>query len=122
MLWEKVIANIQRASDKLIATAATFSERVRAELNIVRLRMRVDNVQEIFNEQYRIIGHAVVELNNSASLPKLSEHLLQEEKVAASLIEIIALEKELDRLSDEIENEAAVFRQTTKQQAGEAAP
>ena len=122
MLWEKVIANIQRASDKLIATAATFSERVRAELNIVRLRMRVDNVQENVNEQYRIIGHTVVEFNNSASLPKLTEHLLQEEKVAASLIELIALEKELDRLSDEIENEAAVFRQTTKQQAGEAAP
>lgn len=121
MIWEKVISNMQKGSDKLMAAAATFSERVQAELNIVRLRIRVDNVQESVNEQYRMIGHTLVDLHNSGSLPKLAEHLLQDEKIAAPLIEIAALEKELDRLSDEIRNEASVFRPTPKQ-AGETAP
>jgi hypothetical protein len=121
MIWEKVISNMQKGSDKLMAAAATFSERVKAELNIVRLRIRVDNVQESVNEQYRIIGHTLVELNNSGSLPKLAEHLLQDEKIAAPLIEIATLEKELDRLNDEIKNEASVFRPASKQE-GEPAP
>ena len=46
MIWEKVMSNMQKGSDKLMAAAATFSERVQAELNIVRLRIRLDNVQE----------------------------------------------------------------------------
>ncbi len=121
MIWEKVITNMQKGSDKLMAAAATFSERVQAELNIVRLRIRSDNVQNSVNEQYRLIGHALVELNNSGSLPKLAEQLLQEEKIAASLIEIAAFEKELDRLNDEMKNEASVFRPEPKQ-AGETAP
>ncbi len=121
MIWGKVVSNMQKGSDKLMAAAATLSERVRAELNIVRLRIRVDNVQESVNEQYRIIGHTLVELNNSGSLPKLTEQLLQDEKVAASLTEIVLLEKELDRLTDEIRNEASVFRPAPKQ-AGETTP
>ena len=120
MIWEKVITNMQKGSDKLMAAAATFSERMQAELNIVRLRIRLDNVQERINEQYQIIGHTLVELNNSGSLPELAEHLLQDEKIAAPLIELAALEKELDRLNDEIKNEASVFRPTRKQ-AGETA-
>jgi hypothetical protein len=51
----------------------------------------------------------------------LAEQLLQDEKIAAPLIEIAALEKELDRLNDEIKNEASVFRPAPKQ-AGETAP
>jgi hypothetical protein len=121
MIWEKVISNMQKGSDKLMAAAAMFSERAKAELNIVRLRIRVDNVQENVNEQYRTIGHTLVELNNSGSLPKLAENVLQDEKIAASLNEIVVLEKELDRLSDEIKNEASVFRPVPKQ-AGEIAP
>jgi len=121
MIWEKVITNMQKGSDKLTAAAATFSERIQAELNIVRLRIRVDNVQDSVNEQYQLIGHTLVELNNSGSLPKLAEHLLQDEKIAAALIEIAALEKELDRLNDEMKSEASVFRPTSKQ-AEETAP
>jgi len=114
MIWEKVILNMQKGSDKLMAAVAMFSERVRAELNIVRLRIRLDNVQERVNEQHRIIGHTLVGLNNSGSLPKLAEQLLQDEKITASLIELAALEKELDRLNDEIKNETSVFRPTSK--------
>ena len=121
MIWEKVITNMQKGSDKLMAAAATFSERVQAELNIVRLRIRNDDVQESVNEQYRVIGHTLVELNNSGSLPKLAEQVLQDERIAASLIEIAVLEKELDRLNDEIKNEASVFRPTPKQ-TEESAP
>jgi len=121
MIWEKVITSMQKGSDKLMAAAATFSERAQAELNIVRLRIRNDDVQERVNEQYRIIGHTVVDLNNSGSLPNLAEQLLQDERIAASLIEIAVLEKELDRLNDEIKNEASVFRPASKQ-TEESAP
>ena len=37
---------------------------------------------------------------------RLTEHLLQDEKIAAPLIELAALEKEIDELNDEIKNEA----------------
>jgi vacuolar-type H+-ATPase subunit D/Vma8 len=115
MIWGKVISNMQKGSDKLMAAAAMFSERVRAELNIMRLRIRTDNVQESVNEQYRIVGHTLVELNISGSLPKLAEQLLQDEKIAAALLEIAVLEKELDRLNDEIKNEASGLRPAPKQ-------
>jgi transposase len=115
MIWEKVISNMQKGSDKLMAAVAAFSERVQAELNIVRLRIRLDNVQERVNEQYQNIGRTLVDLNNSGSLPKLAEQLFQDEKITASLVELAALEKELDRLNDEIRNEASVFRPTSKQ-------
>ena len=115
MIWEKVISNMQKGSGKLMVAAAMFSERVKAELNIVRLRIRIDNVQERVNEQYQNIGHTLVDLNNSGSLPELAEQLLQDEKITASLIELAALEKELDRLNDEIKNEASVYRSTPKQ-------
>jgi hypothetical protein len=121
MIWEKVILNMQKGSGKLMVAAAMFSERVKAELNIVRIRIRLDNVQERINEQYRIIGHTLVELNNSGSLPKLAEQVLQDEKIAAPLLELAVLEKELDRLNDEIGNEASVYRSTPKQ-TEESAP
>ena len=114
-IWEKAITSMQKGSEKLMATAATFSERVQAELNIVRLRIRVDNVQVSINEQHRIIGQTVVDLNNSGSLPKLTEHLLQDEKITSALIEITALEKELDNLYDEIKAEQAVYHPAPKQ-------
>ena len=120
-IWEKALTNMQKGSEKLMATAATFSERIQAELNIVRLRIRVDNVQAAMNEEYQIIGSTMVELHNSASMPKMAEQLLKDEKISTALVELTALEKELDTLQDEIKNEQAVYRQTPKQ-AGETAP
>ena len=120
-IWEKALTNMQKGSEKLMATAATFSERVQAELNIVRLRIRVDNVQTSMHEEYQTIGRTIVELHNSAAMPKMAEQLLQDEKIATALVALTALEQELDKLQDEIKCEQSVYSQTTKQ-SGEAAP
>jgi len=104
-----------------MASAATFSERVQAELNIVRLRVRIDNVHSGMNEEYQNIGRTIVEFHNAASMPKMAEQLLKDERIAASLVELTALERVLDKLQDEVKNEHAVYRQATKQ-APEKAP
>ncbi len=43
-IWEKAVLNMQKGSRKIAAAAAVFSERVKAELTIVRLRIRIDEV------------------------------------------------------------------------------
>jgi hypothetical protein len=75
----------------------------------VRLRIRLEEVQDRINEQYRVIGSRVVALAREATLPKTSEQLVQDEEIAAAMIEIEARTRDREDLRTEIENEQSAF-------------
>jgi hypothetical protein len=113
-IWEKAVFNMQRGAQRLSATAVIISERLKAEITIARLRIRLDEVKSQVDEQYRIIGRRIVNLTNGAALPKTSEQLIKDEEIAAAVTEIEARKKELEDLYNEIANEQAAFKPATK--------
>lgn len=116
-LWEKVIVNMERGSQKLTAGAAVFSERVKAEIAMVRLRIRRDEVRSILKEQHRIIGGKIVELSKKDALPKTTDLLLRDEEIVTALSEITAREKDLEDIQAQIANEYAAF--TIQEKSGD---
>ncbi len=109
-IWERVAVNLETGARKLAAMAAIFSERVKAEIAIVRLRIRLDEVRSRIDELHRIIGRRVVDLANRAAIPKTGEQLLKDEDIAAALAEIVARKKDIEDLNEQIESEQAAFK------------
>ncbi len=120
-IWEKVVVNLEKGAQKMTAGAAVFSERVKAEIAIMRLRIRRDEVRSILREQYEIIGRKLVELNQKEALPKTTELLLREEEIVTALAEIAAREKDLEEIRNQIANERAAFTIQEKSRDGEPA-
>jgi hypothetical protein len=114
-IWEKAILNMQKGTQKLSTTAAIFSERVKAEIAIARLRIRLDEVQSLIDEQYRAIGRKVIDLKKRSLLPKTTELLMKDEAIVTALAEIEAREKDRDDLHAEIAHEQAAFKPAPKQ-------
>ncbi len=61
-IWEKAVLNMEKGTRKLAVAAAIFSEWAKAELAIVRLRIRIDEVQAGIDELHRQIGRKVMDL------------------------------------------------------------
>ena len=114
-IWEKAILNMHKGTQKLSVAAATFSERVKAEITIARLRIRLDDVQSLIDEQYRIIGRKVAGLKNRSELPKTAEQLMKDAEIAVALAEIEAREKDIEDLKAGIAQEQAAFRPEPEQ-------
>ena len=115
-IWEKAVLNMQRGAQRLSATAVIVSERLKAEITIARLRIRLDELRSQINEQYRIIGRRVVNLANGAALPRTSEQLVKDEEIAAAMTELDARKKEMEDLHNEIANEQAAFEPAANQE------
>jgi len=113
-IWEKVILNMQRGSQRLSVAAALFADRVRAEILIVRLRIRIDEVQNRINELYQGIGRRVVNLALGDALPKTSELLLQDEDIVAAMADLKDRKQELEDLNNRIKNEKDLFKTAPK--------
>ena len=117
-IWEKAILNMQKGVGKLSMLAATFSERVRAEINIARLRIRLDEVRGLIDEQYRAIGRRIVELKTADKLPRTAEELVSDELITAAAAELEARQRDLEDLQKEIESEQAAYKPAEKQKGG----
>ena len=115
-VWEKAILNIQKGSQRITAAAAIISERVRCEIAIIRLKIKVDEVQSLIDEQYRIIGRRVVNLKNGDALPKTAEQLVKDEEITVAMTEIEVRKKEREDLREDIAHEQAVFKPAEKQE------
>ena len=114
-IWEKVVVNLEMGAKKIAATASIFAERVKAELSIVRLRIRLDEVQSRIDELHRIIGRRVVDLSSRSAIPKAGEQLLKDEDIAAALAELEARKKDLEELNAEIKSEQSAFKTEPEQ-------
>jgi predicted nucleic acid-binding Zn-ribbon protein len=117
-IWEKAILNMQRGSQRISISAALFAERVRVEINIVRLRIRIDEVQERIDAQYQAIGRKVVNLTRGDALPKMTEQLVQDEEIAAAMAELTDRKQEIEELRNTIVNEQASVKTAQKQAEG----
>lgn len=117
-IWEKAILNMQRGSQRVSVAAALFADRVRAEISIVRLRIRIDEVQDRIDELYQGIGRRVVNLALGEAMPKTSERLLQDEEIAGAMMELSDRKRELEDLNQEIKIEKDPFKTAFKGTAG----
>jgi hypothetical protein len=113
-IWEKAIINMQKGSRKIFTSAAVFSERVKSEIAMARLRIRLDEVQSRIDEQHRTIGRHLVDLKNRTALPRTTELLIGSEEITAALAEIEAREKEKEDLLAEIAAERTAFTSAAK--------
>ena len=103
-IWEKVVLNMQKGSKNVAATAATFSERVRAEVEIVRLRLRIDEVSARIAELHRTVGWKLVDLQKNNALPRTTDQLLKDENIVAAIVELADREQEIEELKKKIKN------------------
>jgi hypothetical protein len=104
-IFEKAILNMQRGTKRVSLTAVMFSERVRVEIAIVRLRIRVREVQDRIDEIYQGIGRRVVNLTRGEALPITTEQLIQDEEIATVMHELADQKQELEELNTMIKTE-----------------
>ena len=114
-IWEKAVLNMQKGAQKITVAAATFSERVRAEIAIIRLRIRIDEVQSRREELERLIGRTLVELKQRDELPKSTDLLLKHETIATALNDLADRNKEMEELHQAVKNEEEAVKPATKQ-------
>ncbi len=112
-IWEKVIVNLEKGAKKTTAWAALFSDRIKAEIAVARLRIRIDEVKSRINDQYRIIGRKISELDKKDELGAVSQ-LVKEEDIITALDEISAREKDLEDLYNQVANEQTAFKTAEK--------
>jgi hypothetical protein len=114
-IWEKAVLNMQKGAKKIAAAAALFSERVKSEIAIARLRIRLGEVQSLIDEQYLTIGRTLVDLKSRSALPKTAEQLMKDDVIVAAIAEIEAREKEKEDLLAEMAGEQLAFKTESKQ-------
>jgi hypothetical protein len=104
-IWEKAVVNMERGTHRIIAFAEVFSDRVKAEISLARLRIKTNELQAQKDELYKVIGRFIILLKNKGELPKTSEQLMNQEELVAAMSELAQLELELKDLEDEIKTE-----------------
>jgi hypothetical protein len=115
-VWEKTIRNVQKGYERLTVFAAVFSERVRAEVNIIRLRTQIDGVRRAIGEQHRAVGEKLLSRRGEGTLPATLELFFTTDEVAAALKRIAELEKELENLQDELQAEAVSLKRVARKE------
>lgn len=113
-IWEKTVLNMQRGAQRLSVSAVLFSDRVRAEIAIVRMRIRVSEVQARIDELYQSIGRKFVTLAMGEALPKTSEELVQIEEIANAMHELTDRKQEIEELNDKIRSEQTLIKTAPK--------
>ena len=114
-IWEKAVLNMQRGSQRISIASALFADRVRVEIDVVRLRIRMDEVQERIDELYQAIGRKVVNLTRGEALPKTTEQLVQDEEISAAMSELADRKQEIEELHGKIASEQDSVKTVHKQ-------
>jgi hypothetical protein len=114
-IWEKAILNIQKGVQKTNAAAAVFSERMKVEISLARLRIRINEIQLQIDELHRVIGRKIVDLKNSGELPKTSEQLLKDEEIILAMNDLVQCKKDIEDLKEDMNNEQEALRPVKKQ-------
>ena len=113
-IWKKVVLDMEKGAKKTAAAAATFAERVRAEVHIVRLRIRMDEVEARIAMLHQTIGRKIVDLQKKNALPKATDQLLKDEDIVAAIVELVDREQEIEELKNGIKDIHADFQSTVK--------
>jgi hypothetical protein len=114
-IWEKAVLNMEKGTRKLAVAAATFSEWAKAQLAVIRLRIRIDEAQARIDELHRQIGRKVSDLRKQDALPKSTEQLLKDEVISIATTELADREQELEELKTELINVRSDYKSAVKQ-------
>jgi hypothetical protein len=114
-IWEKTVLNIEKGGRKLAVAAATFSEWAKAELAVIRTRIRIDEAQRGIDELQRQIGRKIMDLRKQDALPTSTEQLLKDEAISIVLAEIADREQELEELMTELKSIRTDYLTAVKQ-------
>jgi len=109
-VWEKTLINLQKGHARLISFAATFSDRVRAEITIVRLKIQIDGVRDKVHEQQRFIGQRLLEMQEDETLPKTFDLFFKRDEIASAVEKIERYQKDREILLDDLQHEAEVLK------------
>jgi hypothetical protein len=109
-VWEKTLINLQKGYAKLASFAAIFSDRVKAEITIVRLRMQIDGVQAKVYEQQQFIGQKLLEMKENDTLPSTFDLLFKNYEIASAVNKIERYQKDREILLDDLRREADVLK------------
>lgn len=101
-VWEKTLVNLQRGHDRLMSFAAILSERVKAEVTIVRLQMQISEIREKVREQHRIIGQKLLEIKDNDTLPVSFDHFFRSGEIASALERIERAQRDLESLREDL--------------------
>lgn len=109
-VWEKTLINLQKGYGKLMSFAANASDRIRSEINIIRLRMQIDDLRNTLGDHHRSIGNKLVEMRASDSLPKSFDLFFAGSEMTALLEKIDRTQKDLEILLDDLRHESDALR------------
>lgn len=110
-LWETTLVNLQKGYDRMTLFAATFSDWVKAEINIVRLRMQIDEVRAAIRSEHASIGGKIVSMREEGTLPRSFDQFFKSDEIASSLDKLTIAERTLDDLIEDLGSEAHALAQ-----------
>jgi len=123
-LFDRVLINLHRGAERLKKCAALFSERLKFELSVIRMRIRIDDIRTRIKELHAQIGRKAADLSGAEAQSGSLESFFRAEEVHAALKEIAALNKELDEIvADLVREQKEIIEAAKKDDApGERIP
>ncbi len=100
--------NLKRAWTQIRIWSGLISQRVRVELEVIRLLQRVKRIDERIEALYQIIGKRVVELKE-----RHERNILKDEDINNAIVKIQTLTNEKESLLKQI-SEITELREETK--------
>ena len=109
-VWEKTLINLQKGYGKLMSFAANASDRIKAEITIIRLRMQIDALRDTIGDHHRLIGKKLLEQKNSDALPKSFDLFFSSSEILAHLEKIDRAQKDVEILLDDLRHETDALK------------
>ena len=109
-VWEKTLINLQKGYGKLMSFAANASERIKAEITIVRLRMQIDALRDTIGDHHRSIGRKLLEMKGADALPPSFDLFFSNSEIVTYLEKIERAQKDLEILLDDLQHESDALK------------
>ncbi|MEK6743883.1 MAG: hypothetical protein AABZ15_09740 [Nitrospirota bacterium] len=109
-VWEKTLINLQKGYGKLMSFTANASERIKAEITIVRLRMQIDALRGTIGDHHRSIGKKLLEMRDTDALPGSFALFFTNSEITAHLEKIERAQKDLEILLDDLRHESDALK------------
>jgi len=109
-VWEKTLVNLQKGYGKLMSFAANASDRIKAEITIIRLRLQIDALRNTIGDHHRSIGRKLLEMKDSDALPKSFDHFFLNSEITAHVEKIERAQKDVEILLDDLRHESDALK------------
>jgi hypothetical protein len=109
-VWEKTLINLQKGYGKLTSFAANASDRIKAEITIIRLRIQIDALRDTIGDLHRSIGRKLLEMKDTDTLPKSFDLFFADSEITAHREKIDRAQKDLEILLDDLRHECDALK------------